>query len=134
MRAALLGPLLMLTACATPASPPLDLAGTRWQLAPGGSGALAKAEAAKVTAEFGPTEVGGHGGCNQYSAPYTLAGTTLRVGPVGATKRFCGDGGSDVESAWFALLGQPLEVSRVDGGLQLRAQDGGVLRLAPLKP
>jgi heat shock protein HslJ len=134
MRAVLVAPLLMLTACATPASPPLQLAGTQWRLEPAGAGPLGKAGAGKVTAAFTASQVSGHGGCNQYSASYTLAGATLSVGPVAATKRFCGDGGSEVEKAWFAALGQKLDVSRTNGRLELRAKDGGVLRLAPAKP
>lgn len=134
MRAGLVAPLLMLTACATPASPPLQLAGTQWQLEPAGSGALARQEARKVTAVFTAGQIGGNSGCNQYSAAYTLAGATLSVGPVTSTKRYCGDGGSEVESAWFAMLSGPLEVARVQDSLELRARDGGVLRLAPARP
>ena len=134
MRAGLAAPLLMLTACATPASPPLQLAGSQWQLEPAGAGVLGKQEASRVTADFSADQVRGHGGCNQYSATYTLSGSALNVGPVTSTKRYCGDGGSDIESAWFAALGQPLEVARVEGRLELRAKGGDVLRLVPAKP
>lgn len=133
MRAVLFVPLLMLTACAT-ASPPLELSGTRWQLASADAGELATSQAKVVTAEFTAEKIRGNSGCNQYSGSYAFADGRLTVGPVIATKRFCAQT-SGVESAWFAALAQPIEVSRVDGQLQLRTADGLTLRFAPtVKP
>ena len=121
----------MLTACATTASPPLDLAGTSWQLASADGGMLAKSEARNVTAEFTADKVSGNGGCNRYNGTYTLAGDVLTVGPVAATKRGCMGNAGDIESEWFAALAKPLKATRVDGQLQLRTADGATLKFAP---
>ena len=131
MRGFLLAPLLMLTACATTASPPLELAGTSWQLASADGGKLAKSEARIVTAAFTADRISGNGGCNRYDGSYTLAGSTLTVGPVAATKRACMGDEGDIESEWFAALGKPLQATRVDGQLQLRTADGATLKFAP---
>ena len=130
MRAFPVLPMLMLAACATTASPPPSLAGTRWQLAEG-KGALADQAAAALTADFTADSIGGNSGCNQYTGPYTLSGNTLTVGPVTATKRFCPGGGSEVESAWFGLLAEPLQVTQSGASLQLRGADGTTVTLKP---
>jgi heat shock protein HslJ len=123
----------MLTACATTASPPLELAGTRWQLASADNGELAKSLAQAVTAEFSADKISGNGGCNQYTGSYQFADGKLTVGPVAATKRFCAET-SAIEKEWFAALAQPIDVARSDGQLQLRTAGGATLRFAPAKP
>jgi len=131
MRAAMMVPFLMLAACATTAGAPPALDGTRWQLASAeGGGPLALAEARAVTAEFTADRAAGFSGCNQYSGPYTLEGSTLSVGAVIATKRGCLGPGSQIERAWFDLLAQPLQVAREGEALVLRGS-GVAVRLEP---
>lgn len=130
MRAAAMFPLLLLAACATTASAPPELQGTRWKLASADGGPLAQAQAREVTAEFTADRAAGFSGCNQYSGTYTLSGNTLTVGPVIATKRGCIGPGGEIERAWFELLSQPLQVSRE--GQALLLSGGGVsVRLEP---
>jgi heat shock protein HslJ len=129
MRMILMTPLLLLGACATTASPPLQLAGTSWQLASASSGALARREAATVTVAFSADRASGHGGCNQYNAPYTLQGNLLTLGPVVATKRGCIGAGGEIEAVWFAALAEPLQISLAQDELQLVTAAGETLRL-----
>lgn len=128
MRAALFAPLLMLSACATTASPPLQLAGTSWQLASASAGPLALPEATAVTVEFTADRASGNGGCNRYSGPYTLQDGVLTLGPVVATKRGCMGPLNDIESAWFDALAQPLKASAAEGELHLLTADGETVR------
>lgn len=128
MRAALFAPLLMLSACATTASPPVQLAGTSWQLASASGGPLALPEANVVTVEFTADRASGNGGCNRYSGPYTLQDGVLTLGPVVATKRGCIGPGNEIESAWFGALAKPLKVSTSDGELHLVTDGGETVR------
>jgi heat shock protein HslJ len=136
MRGLMFAPLLMLTACAaTTANTPMHLAGTSWKLASASGGALAIPEASAVTMEFSAERAAGHSGCNQYSGPYTLRGSTLTLGPVVATKRACIGPGGQVEAAWFAALAKPIEVSMAQDELRLVTGAGETLRLrAATKP
>ena len=130
MRAFAMLPLLMLAACATTASPPPALEGTRWRLTSADGGPLALPEAQQVTAEFSADRIAGYGGCNQYSGSYTREGDTLTIAPVVATKRGCMGPGNEIEQAWFALLAEPVQVARDGDALVLRG-GGAVLRFVP---
>jgi len=60
-----------------------------------------------ATLQFALIQAGGFGGCNQFSTTYTTDGTTtLSFGPIASTQMACQGGGSDVETAYFAALGQ----------------------------
>ena len=122
-------PLLMLTACATTANAPLELAGTSWQLASASGGALAMPEAKAVTLEFTADQASGNGGCNRYNGSYTLRDGVLTLGPVIATKRGCIGPGNEIEAAWFGALAQPLKVSSSEGELQLVTAAGETVTL-----
>lgn len=132
-RFGMLASTLMVSACAAaPDDAPLVLDGTAWALDSATAGALGKSGSASgVTLVFGPDGVSGSGGCNQYRASYTLEGSTLRLGPVGATKRGCMDDRSEIERTWFGVLGGPLDVSRDGERLQLRDAGGTAYTFAP---
>ena len=46
----------------------------------------------------------GAGGCNNYFASYTLDGSSLVFGPIGATQMFCEGPAGEVETAYLANL------------------------------
>jgi heat shock protein HslJ len=80
-----------------------------------------------VTATFAADgTVSGSAGCNSYSAPYTLAGDTLKVQPAAATRKFCEapDGVMEQESAFLAALERSTSVETVSSGVTLRDADG----------
>ena len=60
-----------------------------------------------VTASFDADgTVAGSGGCNTYTAPYTVAAGTLQIGPIAASKKACSEpaGVMDQEAQYFAAL------------------------------
>ena len=65
-----------------------SLAGTSWVL----TELNGRAPAAGVTAPtltFDDDRVNGNGGCNLFNGPYTRSGSSLRMGPLAATRRAC---------------------------------------------
>jgi heat shock protein HslJ len=79
----------------------------------------------KVTATFGADgTVSGSAGCNTYSAPYTLTGDSLKVGPVAATRKLCTTPGGVMEQE--AAFLQALEHSTIvePGSHAITLRDG----------
>ncbi|MBN1148519.1 MAG: META domain-containing protein [Anaerolineales bacterium] len=78
-----------------------------------------------VTAEFGADgAVRGSGGCNQYSATYSLDGDQLGIGPIGTTAMAC-DKGMDQEGAYHAALHRSFRISfSEEGFLQIDYHEG----------
>ena len=107
---------------------PLPLTGTTWVLesiSTGSGGISSVLAGTTVDATFSEDgKVTGSAGCNRYFADYTLSGTSLRFGPVGATKMFCGDpaGLMQQEQTYLSRLGS-VESYRIQGS-QLVLTDG----------
>lgn len=106
--------LLALTACTpvavplAPASPPPALANTRWDLVGYGPANALITPVALATLDFGPEQLGGTTGCNNYGAGYTQDGFNLTLaegGPV-STMMFCIEplGLAEQETTFLALL------------------------------
>jgi len=66
-------------------------------------------ESARPSAVFAGGTVGGSGGCNRYTASYTVDGEELRIGTVAATRMACPPPADAVESAYLAALGRVAE-------------------------
>ena len=122
------------------AVPALILGGSRWvatMINNGRGGVASLVEGTVVTAEFGTDgRVSGSGGCNRFSAEYTLEGDSLAIGPVASTRMACfePEGVGQQESAYFAALARVSSWSFREERLQLRAADGALqveLRPAP---
>lgn len=56
------------------------------------------------TAVFTGDAVSGSTGCNDYSGPYTLTGTTVKIGPLATTRKACDQALSDQETAILTAL------------------------------
>ena len=88
----------------------LPLTGTTWvleSLASGKDAVVSLIAGTRIDAVFtGNGSVSGSAGCNQYFASYTSAGTSLTLGPVGSTKKYCGEPGGIMgqEQAFLSLL------------------------------
>jgi heat shock protein HslJ len=82
-----------------------DLDGTRWTLlALDGQPALAGAE---VTLSIQDGQVSGSGGCNSYSASFSLGEDNpfvMTIGPLAATDKSCPEPAGSQESAYLAAL------------------------------
>jgi heat shock protein HslJ len=89
---------------------PSALVGTNWGLTSynnGRGGMNSPVAGTEITALFGADgNLTGSGGCNSYSAAYTVDGIKITLGPVTSTKMACADPKSvmDQETAYLAAL------------------------------
>ncbi len=90
------------------------LAGTKWQLLDVLGDAIAPDT--RPTLEFSDDgRVSGNATCNNFSGPVTLSGTTLKFGPLAATKKACVDEAANAQEVkYLAALGDA-ESFRVEG-------------------
>lgn len=90
----------------TPVDP---LAGSKWQARsycdPAVTGGMASPLAGtQLTAGFADGKVAGSSGCNTYTAPYTVSGKSLTVGPPVLTKLTCPEDVAQQGQAYIATL------------------------------
>lgn len=86
----------------------------------------------EVTATFAEDgTVAGSGGCNDYSATYTVDGSSIEIGPIAGTLKLCGapEGVDDQEAAYFAALDAATTWSIAGDTLELR-DDSGALQVS----
>lgn len=134
-RTAILAASAFLAACAamSPADNPPDLNGTAWVLSSMPGHALLPDTI--VTARFEGGRVQGTDGCNRYTAPYTVAGSTLQVGPRAAsTQMACPPAVMKQADAFMTALTRANRFRVVDGQLQLAAADGTVVTTFAAQP
>jgi heat shock protein HslJ len=67
----------------------------------------------------------GNGGCNKFSAPFTLDGTNLSFGNAMSTKMACPN--LELESKFMSALSQVKSIKKVGSNFQLRDGAGKVL-------
>jgi heat shock protein HslJ len=106
-----------------------SLEGTSWRASGinnGKGGVESNAQTPAVTAVFGEDgTLSGTGGCNQYTATYTVSGRDgLTVGPVAATQKACDEDVMATEAQYFAALEQVATYSIEGNQLTLRDADG----------
>jgi heat shock protein HslJ len=78
-----------------------------------------------LTAVFTADQVSGSAGCNTYSGPYTLSGTTLKIGPLASTMRACADQAvNDQEHQFLTALQNSTTYSQSGNILTLKAAGG----------
>ena len=111
-----------------------DLDGTSWTLLALDDVQPALADA-EVTLSFQDGQVAGSGGCNDYTASFSLDEVNpfaMAIGPVAATRRACPDPVGAQEAAYFAALDKVSQWGYVFGQLALYTQDdGGTMDFAP---
>ena len=78
-----------------------------------------------VTAVFTDTTISGNGGCNQYSGPVVVNGTTIEIGPVARTAMACNPEIDTQEQAYLAALGEAASYIATTSSLDLFRADGG---------
>jgi putative lipoprotein len=79
------------------------LEGTAWRLDDlGGAGVLDKIEATLEFAEGGKTA--GQGSCNRFFGTSVASGTSIKIGPVGATLMACDEAAMNQEKRYFDAL------------------------------
>jgi heat shock protein HslJ len=124
------------TSAATPSpmpSGPLDLNGTSWlllrYLSPDGTSATVPAAVTPLLA-FADGTASGSGGCNTFTAPYTLEGDKLELGPLATTMIACEEPILSVETAYFAALDVVNRAAMLDSGELQLWDDTGKTTLA----
>ena len=105
------------------------VAGTSWVATGVNNGKDAVSSTAltdKLTAVFGPDNIlSGSGGCNTFTAEYTVAGSDgLQFGPIASTRMACADDVMQLESEYFAALGNTVSYKISGDSLTLRDGDG----------
>jgi heat shock protein HslJ len=83
----------------------------------------------RVTATGTAGTISGIAGCNQYFAGYQADAGKLTVGPVGSTRKFCGEpaGVMDQEQQYLALLQSVTQYRIASDQLELLTADGSRL-------
>lgn len=112
------------------------LEGMIWQVAKylDADNALRK-PVAEATMTFQEGHVGGSAGCNNFSAPYTLAGQQLTIAQIGTTMMFCEEAIMAQEQAILTALGKAAAYASADDGIALLDATGRVvLTLVPHIP
>jgi heat shock protein HslJ len=112
-----------------------SLTGTEWQATSinnGKDAVQSLVEGTTATAMFADDgTVSGTGGCNTYSGPATIEGSSLSIGPLSSTQMACPEpaGLSEQEAAFFAAL-ENATTYTIDGSqLELR-DDSGALQVS----
>jgi heat shock protein HslJ len=115
----------------------MELSSTTWELASfeTDAGLIPALPDAPTTLSFATDEGGagrlsGSGGCNRYTATYTITGDRLTVGPVAATRMMCAADTMRQEQRFFEAL-QAVERFEPQGDELVIAYAGGTLRLTP---
>lgn len=106
---------------------PIDLDGTTWVLVSYADDAGTVASVLRDTiidAEFTADQLAGSAGCNRYFTSYETDGSTLTLGPVGATRMACGEDVDGQEMRYFAALEKGVTYEVVDDQLHLIDADG----------
>ncbi len=105
------------------------LEGTSWTATGVNNGkdaVVSTAETEQLTATFGADgALSGSGGCNEFTAEYTVSGSDgLTIGPIAATRKICSDEIMQAEDSYFAVLGATTTYSISGSTLTLRNADG----------
>jgi heat shock protein HslJ len=109
------------TGSVNPATP---LEGTSWQLTPAAPLGVNLGDVV-VTARFEDGQVSGKSGCNSYTGPYKLDGSSLTIGPsLAGTRMACGPAETAVEAAYLDRLPKVASYS-IDGQTLTLADSGG---------
>lgn len=81
----------------------------------------------RITAEFADGRVAGDAGCNTYTAPVAVDGSSIRIGPIASTLRACADPAVDQQERDYLAALELARSWRLDrGNLTLLRDDGGI--------
>lgn len=117
---------LQLQAAVVPPPAPPALANTSWTIVSIGQEPVSGGQ---YSLRFGPAEIAGSAGCNNFSAPYTAAGDVLTVGPARSTRMACAPAVMTREQRAFAILAGTVRTSRPDANTLVLTGEEGAIRL-----
>lgn len=94
-----------------------------------GDAVVSMAVDSEITAMFADGSVAGYAGCNQYSAPYTVADNQITLGPIAATKMACEGEQGEREVTFLAALQQTAGYEIERDSLTLLDANGNALMM-----
>lgn len=103
-----------------------ELAGSSWLLREIEGRAVLEATRATLTFESAD-KVGGDGGCNRFFGGVEIDGRAIAFGPLGSTRRACGQAIDDQEISYLGALAKTAAFSLEADALLLVAADQTVL-------
>ena len=101
-----------------------ELVGSQWNLV--SMAGEPPVEDSTVSLDFQGEELGGVAGCNNYSAPYTLDGTSLSVGQPVSTMMAC-EGLMDQETLYLEMLTGAESISVEEDALTIHTSQGDLI-------
>jgi heat shock protein HslJ len=84
--------------------PDNPLVGTSWLLAAIGQGVMPPGSANITLAFTSPSQLNGSGGCNSYSASYTVSGSNISIGAIASSQLLCDEETMALEQQYFTIL------------------------------
>ena len=109
------------------AIPPPDAPGQVWQVNSVNNGREAVVSVdpqSALTLLFGPDDVSGNSGCNQFRGPYTRVGDRITLGPLVSTRKACAPDIMQQEAQYLAALEASTTLSQHGNQLWLADADG----------
>jgi heat shock protein HslJ len=107
-----------------------DLAGSAWIVTGYNNGQQAVVSVmtgTELTANFGADgNLSGNGGCNTYTASYTVDGNKISIGPAATTRMACEQAVMDQEQQYLAALATAATYQMSGDKLELRTADGAL--------
>lgn len=80
-----------------------------------------------LTADFEADQVSGDSGCNSFSGPSAVTGSTIKLGPFQSTLKACADPALQTQEQQYLAALELAAISRVTGDrLELLRQDGAI--------
>jgi len=119
---------LFYAGCTNIAADQRSFEGTEWQVVSIDGQPTPRAENYRVQVREG--QLGGRFGCNSFSGAYRVSGgTSLIVGPVGATEMACQGPGMEFERRGFEVLQQPMRLDWASSNLVTLSNSAGSITL-----
>lgn len=89
----------------------------------GSDGPITPGAGSPVTLTIDAENVSGSSGCNRYTGPVTVEGTTVGFGPLASTQMACEPAAMALEAAYLTALGAVTDVARDGTALVLTGPD-----------
>ncbi len=96
----------------------------------------ARADDRPVTLDLSESgRVAGHSGCNNYFSEFGVdSGHTIRIGPIGSTRKACEDEAMALEQAFLRSLEAATMIFAGTDELEIHGEDGVLMAFRPQEP
>ena len=118
--------------------PPPSLTGVTWRVTGVNNGreaVVSIVSGTQLTAIFGADgRINGDTGCNMYSGPYSIAGSSITVGPLITTRRACLSDAANAQEQQFLNALQASTTYELMGSRLTLRDDGGATQVTMVRP